>query len=69
VLFRSGWFAWLGAGLAASALGDRAQARHDFQVAESINSTAPAIRHALARVNGRRPLTPAEAFSLLVTVQ
>ncbi len=64
-----GWFAWLGAGLAASALGDRAQARHDFQVAESINSTAPAIRHALARVNGRRPLTAADAFRLLVTVQ
>ena len=34
------WYAWLGAGLAASALGDSAQARHDYQVAARINPSA-----------------------------
>ena len=61
-----GWFAWLGAGLAASATGDRATARHDYQVAFSINSLQPAIRQALARVNSQHPLTSDQAFKLLV---
>ncbi|HEX3835285.1 MAG TPA: O-antigen ligase family protein [Solirubrobacteraceae bacterium] len=61
-----GWFAWLGAGLAASANGDRAAARHDYQVAFSINSRQPAIRQAIARVNSRYPLTSDQAFKLLV---
>jgi hypothetical protein len=60
-----GWFAWLGAGLAASALGDRQAAHHYFSVAYSINSRQPAVRQALARVYGRHPLTSAQAFSLL----
>ncbi len=60
-----GWFAWLGGGLAASALGDRASARRDYQIAFSINSQQPAVRRALARVSSRRPLTSAEAFRLL----
>ena len=61
-----GWFAWLGAGLAASATGDRAAARHDYQVAFSINTRQPAIREALARVNSHHPLTSDQAFKLLV---
>ena len=61
-----GWFAWLGAGLAASALGDRQSARHDYQVAKSINSRQPAIRQALARVDSTHPMSSGEAFRLLV---
>jgi Flp pilus assembly protein TadD len=64
-----GWFAWLGAGLAESEMGDRGAARHDFTVAESINSVQPAVRQALARVQSRDPLTSDEAFRLLVVVQ
>jgi O-antigen ligase/polysaccharide polymerase Wzy-like membrane protein len=60
-----GWFAWLGAGLAASALGQRNVAHHYFSVAYSINSRQPAVRLALARVLGRHPLTSGQAFSLL----
>ena len=61
-----GWFAWLGAGLASSANGDRATARHDFQVALSINSRQQAIREALARVDSQHPLTSDQAFKMLV---
>ena len=64
-----GWFAWLGDGLAASALGDSPRAERDFRIADSINSRQPAVRQALARVNTTRPLTPPEAFSLLVLAQ
>ncbi len=61
-----GWFAWLGAGLAASALGDRAAARSDFERAHAINTQQPAIRVALARVDTAHPLTSAVALRLLV---
>jgi len=61
-----GWFAWLGAGLAASELGDRARARHDFEVANSINSRQPAVPAALRRIDSPHPLTPAQALKLLV---
>ncbi len=61
-----GWFAWLGAGLAASAQGLRQQAHRDFATAYAINSRAPAVRQALDRVNGSHPLTAGEAFKLLV---
>ncbi len=61
-----GWYAWLGDGLAASALGDSARARHDYAVAASIDKLQPAVKQALARVDTTRPLTPAEAFRLLV---
>jgi hypothetical protein len=64
-----GWFAWLGAGLAASALGDQTRAQRDFAEAYSINSQQPAIKQALARVGSKHPLTSAEAFKLLVIVQ
>ncbi len=61
-----GWFAWLGEGLAASVLGDTAQAEHDFRLAASLNYKQPAVRAALARVNTVHPLTPAQALKLLV---
>jgi O-antigen ligase len=64
-----GWFAWLGAGLAESEMGHRGAARHDFRVAEAINSVQPAVRQALARVRSTHPLTSAEAFRLLVVIQ
>ncbi|HSC01770.1 MAG TPA: O-antigen ligase family protein [Solirubrobacteraceae bacterium] len=60
-----GWYGWLGAGLAASALGDRAHARRDFQVAASINPRNALIAGALAAVDTHRPLTPAAALQLL----
>ena len=60
-----GWLSWLGRGLAASALGDRARAQHDFEVALSINSQESAVSEALARVYTRAPLTPAEAFKII----
>jgi hypothetical protein len=63
-----GWFSWLGAGLAASALGDRETARRDFETAYSINNQQPAIKQALDRVDTPHPLTSAEAFKLLVVV-
>jgi O-Antigen ligase len=61
-----GWFSWFGAGLAASALGQRAVAHHDFAVARSLNSSQQAIKDALSRVDGPRPLTPKAAFDELV---
>jgi len=64
-----GWFSWLGQGLAASALGDRARAHHDFKVAIGINSQQPAVSLALARVNSRTPLTAAQALKMLVIAQ
>jgi hypothetical protein len=64
-----GWFSWLGAGLAASALGDRQRAGHDFAVAYSIDRWQPAIRQALRRATTKTPLTSDEAFRLLVLAQ
>jgi Flp pilus assembly protein TadD len=64
-----GWYAWLGAGLAASALGDSGQAKHDFSVAASINSRQRAVTEALRRVDTVHPLTPGQALRLLVIVQ
>jgi hypothetical protein len=64
-----GWYAWLGAGLAASALGNTDQAKHDFSVAASINSRQPAVTQALRRVDTLHPLTPGQALRLLVVVQ
>jgi hypothetical protein len=61
-----GWFPWLGAGLAESALGHRARARHYFAVAASINSKQPAVTTALARGDSAHPLTPQAAINLLV---
>jgi O-Antigen ligase len=63
------WFAWLGAGLAASELGDRVTARHDYQVARSIDRWQAAIRLALKRIDGPHPLTSVQAFKLLTLTQ
>jgi hypothetical protein len=60
-----GWFSWLEAGLAASALGDTARARHDLQVAASLNNRQPAVTEALKRVDTRNPLSPSEALGML----
>ena len=64
-----GWFAWLGAGLAASGLAENARARHDFKVAASIDARQPAVTQALKLVDTPTPLTPGQAFKLLLTVQ
>ncbi|HEU4702894.1 MAG TPA: O-antigen ligase family protein [Conexibacter sp.] len=59
------WFAWFGRGLAASALGDRARARADYRQARRLDPAEPLVREALARLNGRGPLTAREAFTRL----
>jgi O-Antigen ligase len=60
-----GWYAWLGAGLAASAQGRKAPARHDFEIAASINPGEGVIRRAIDQVDSARPLTPVAALQLL----
>lgn len=62
------WFAYLGSGLAASALGDRAGARRDFAAAYRINRTQSANRIALERVDTPHPLTYAQALNLFSVV-
>jgi len=57
-----GWYGWLGAGLAASASGNRALARHDLETARAINRQEPVIRMALDRVGTTRPLPPVTAI-------
>jgi hypothetical protein len=64
-----GWFSWLGAGLAESALGEPEQAHRDFVVARHINARQPAVQDALQRVFSKNPLTSDEAFKLLVLLQ
>ena len=63
-----GWYGWLGAGLAASALGDSALAERDYRVALSINSRDDVIRAALARVNSTHPITPGQALRMITIV-
>jgi O-antigen ligase/polysaccharide polymerase Wzy-like membrane protein len=60
-----GWYAWLGAGLAASAQGEKAPARADFDVAARINPGEAVIRRAIDQVGGAHPLTPVAALQLL----
>jgi hypothetical protein len=62
-----GWYAWLGSGLAASALGDRAAARHDLEMAKAIDSKDAVIQVALDRVDTAHPLTPADALQMVAT--
>jgi Flp pilus assembly protein TadD len=62
------WLPWLGAGLAASALGNERQAHRDFVQAAKINIRQAAVAEALQRVNTRHPLTPPEALKLLIFV-
>lgn len=59
------WFALFGRGLAASALGQRTRARVYYERARSLDPAEPLLAHALARVNGRDPLTAQEAFGTL----
>jgi hypothetical protein len=63
-----GWFGWFGAGIAASALGQTALARHDLRVARAIDDTQPVIGEALARVDSTHPLTPLQALRGVVEV-
>lgn len=60
-----GWFAWLGAGLAASEQGHVALAREYFARAHAIDDTRPVIALALARVGSRHPLTTSQAIGQL----
>lgn len=64
---RGGWYSWLGQGLAASALGHRALARHDFEVAAAINPREPVIHEALAQVDTKQPLAPSVALQRLAS--
>jgi O-antigen ligase/polysaccharide polymerase Wzy-like membrane protein len=61
-----GWFSWFGAGLAASELGEPAVARHNFEVAKSLNTSQPVIKDALARVDSPTPMTPQQGLDELV---
>ena len=64
-----GWFAWLGAGLSASALRRPELAQHDLDVAASLNPREPAIQEALRHVDGPHPLSPTEVLGMLVVAQ
>jgi Flp pilus assembly protein TadD len=59
------WFAWFGRGLAASAAGERTKARDSYTRARALDPAEPLLREALARLNGRDPLTAQEAFGTL----
>jgi tetratricopeptide (TPR) repeat protein len=59
------WFAWFGRGLAASALGHRADARGAYERARSLDPAEPLVREALVRLRGRNPLSAQEAFGRL----
>jgi O-Antigen ligase len=61
-----GWLAWFGSGLAASELGARRTARHDFTVARSLENAQPVIDVALKRVDSRHPLTAQSALGMFV---
>jgi hypothetical protein len=63
-----GWYGWFGAGVAASALGARSLARHDLEVAGSMNTKQPAIRAALSRLDTAHPLSPTQALDMLVLI-
>jgi hypothetical protein len=60
------WFSWLGAGLAASALGHARSAERDFRIALSINDQQPAVSAAAARALGPHPLSALQAFRMLI---
>jgi hypothetical protein len=62
------WYAWFGAGLAASALDQRAAARAKLRRAAQINAINPAIRQVLQLAGTRRPISPAAALQRLLRV-
>ena len=59
------WFAWLGAGLAASQLHEAGSARRDFAIAAELNHDQPVIRVAEARAQTAQPLTYDQMLSML----
>jgi tetratricopeptide (TPR) repeat protein len=63
-----GWLPWFGSGLAASELGHRRTARHDFRVALAHENSQPAIREALQRLDSRHPLTAPAALKMLIYI-
>jgi O-antigen ligase len=63
-----GWYGWFGAGLAASALGERALVRQDLRVAASMNTKQPAIGATLRRLDTAHPLSPSQALQMLVLI-
>ncbi len=62
-----GWFGWLGAGLAASALGQHATAQADFETAARIDPEDLTIKAAIARVASRHPLSAAAALAMIAS--
>lgn len=60
-----GWFAHFGRGLTETALGEREHARADFRRARALSPDEPLIAEALRALDGRRPLTAADAFARL----
>ncbi|MGH2914673.1 MAG: O-antigen ligase family protein [Solirubrobacteraceae bacterium] len=60
-----GWLAWLGAGLAESALGNAPAAADYLRRAQRIDHDQPAIEAAVKRVRTRHPLTYGQAQRLL----
>jgi hypothetical protein len=61
-----GWYAWFGAGLAASALHQRRLAQGDLAVAAAINDRQPAILDARHAAASRHPLAPGRALDELL---
>ncbi|MGP0049563.1 MAG: O-antigen ligase family protein [Solirubrobacteraceae bacterium] len=59
------WYGWLGDGLAASALRERARALRDFRTAATIDAREPVVQSVLARASGPHPLSTAEALAML----
>ena len=59
------WFAHFSRGLAESALGHRAAARRDYSSARALTPDEALVAEGLERVDGRKPLTAAEAFARL----
>ena len=62
----AGWYAWFGAGLAASARHQRHLAVGDLAVAAAINNRQPAVLDARHAAAGRHPLAPERALAELV---
>ena len=62
----AGWYAWFGAGLAASARHQRHLALGDLATAAAINNRQPAVLDARHAAAGRHPLAPERALAELV---
>jgi tetratricopeptide (TPR) repeat protein len=57
------WYAWLGRGLTASALGDVSAARRYLREANRIDARQPSVSDALRRVGTHSPLTITQALN------